>query len=40
MDDQPKTRKERKGSKTKDLFNKRTIRIKEANQERAATRKR
>lgn len=30
MDDQPKTRKELKGSKTKQAFNQKTIRLKEA----------
>lgn len=30
MDNQPKTRRETKGSKTKDVFNKKTIRLKEA----------
>jgi hypothetical protein len=35
MDDQPKTRKELKGSKTKQAFNQKTIRLKEALLEKA-----
>jgi hypothetical protein len=30
MDDQPKTRQEKKGQKTKEVFNQKTIRLKEA----------